>query len=227
MAKTEPDETQEEARDVYRRLREDLVAGAFPPGGKLMPLRLRQRYAASPSSVREALLRLAAEGFVRSSPQRGFRAVAPTPESVWEIVCFRLLIETEGARLSILHGDMAWEANLTAAHHRLSHLESRMRGEALTPARLKLWSGCDRTFHEALIAACGSALLKSHHLLIFDRYKQHVIAQDPTLGYRGRELVREHRDILASALDRDAAACADALRRHFEAQRPFSEAGME
>lgn len=211
-----------DARTVYDRLREDLVGGRLPTGQKLQPRLLASGYAASPAALREALLRLSSEGFVRSAPQRGFSTVAPTPETVWEIAHFRVMIETEGARLSIRHGDVAWEANLTAAHHRLSHLEARMRGEEIEPEQLRFWSGCDRAFHEALIAACGSDLLKSQHRAAFDRFKQHVIAQDRTLGFRGGELIREHADILSSALDRDADACAAALRRHFETYRRFA-----
>jgi DNA-binding GntR family transcriptional regulator len=216
-----------EAMGVYVRLRETLVAGGVAPGEKLMPRRLAPHYAASAATVREALLRLAAEGFVDSAPQRGFSAVIPSAGTVWEIAHFRVMLEAEGARLSIERGGMEWEANLTAAHHRLSHLEARMRGEAIEPAQLRFWSGCDRAFHEALIADCGSRRLIAQHRTVFDQFKQHVIARDPLLGFRGVELVREHSDILRSALERDASACAAALRRHFEAYRRSRDARAE
>ncbi|QIE56127.1 GntR family transcriptional regulator [Pikeienuella piscinae] len=216
-----------EAMGVYARLREVLVAGGVAPGEKLMPRSLAPRYAASAATVREALLRLAAEGFVDSAPQRGFRAVKPSAGTVWEIAHFRVLLEAEGARLSIERGGMEWEANLTAAHHRLSHLEARMRGEAIDPALLRFWSGCDRAFHEALIAECGSRRLIAEHRTVFDQFKQHVVARDPLLGFRGPDLVREHSDILRSALDRDPVGCADALRRHFEAFRRSGVAQAE
>lgn len=209
---------------VYERLREDIVAGLLGSGQKIKPKHFAPHYAASAASIREALLRLAAEGFVESAPQRGFRTLKPTAESVWEIAHFRILIESEGARLSILNGGVDWEANLTAAHHRLSHLEARMRGEALNPEQLRYWSGCDRVFHESLIAACGSRRILDQHRAIFDQFKLHVIAQDPLLGYRGEELVEEHRAILTAALDRDTAACAASLRSHFETYWRFSAA---
>ncbi len=208
---------------VYARLREDLVRGRMDPGAKLKPKDLARDYPASTATLREALLRLAAEGFVTSQPQRGFRVVTPTPSSIWEIAHFRILLESEGARLSILHGDVGWEANLSAAHHRLSHLEGRMRGDADVSGQLRLWSRYDRDFHEALIAACGSNLMKAQHRSAFDRFKQHVITQDPSLGFRGESLIREHSDILTSALDRDAAACSAAIMRHFETYRRFTD----
>lgn len=213
-------------RGVYGALRSDLVSGRWQAGEKLMPRLLAPGYHCAPGVLREALLRLASEGFVENAVQRGFRVVSPTPNSVWEIAHFRVLVETEGARLSIRNGDVTWEANLTAAHHRLTHLELRLRGTEASPEKTQLWSGYDRAFHEALIAACGSSLLKAQHRAAFDRFKQHVIAQDTTLGYRGEELVQEHTGILAAALDRDPDACAQALRRHFETFRRFSDAPM-
>ncbi len=208
----------------YARLREDLVTGAIPPGERLQPKLLAARYATSAAAIREALIRLAAEGFALSLPQRGFRAPTPTPDTVWEIAHFRIMLEAEGARLAIARGGVEWEANLTAAHRRLEHLEARMRGEALDTAKLRLWSGSDRAFHEALIGACGSRLLLWQHRAVFDRFKQHVVAMDRTLGYRGAALIREHADILDAALSRDAEGCAAALARHFEVYRSVTPA---
>lgn len=212
---------------LYARLREDLVRGKLDPGTKLKPKLLVADYPASTAALREVLLRLAAEGFVTSQPQRGFRVVTPTPSSIWEIAHFRILLEKEGARLSIIKGDVGWEANLTAAHHRLSHLEARMRGAADLSDQLRLWSRYDRDFHEALIGACGSALLKAQHRAAFDRFKQHVITQDASLGFRGEALIEEHDAILTSALARDAAACNAAIQRHFETYRRFTDHVME
>lgn len=212
---------------LYARLREDLVTGFFAPGARLQPRLLAPRYAASAAALREALIRLAAEGFADLLPQRGFRAAVPTPDTVWDIAHFRIVLEAEAARLAMDRGGVEWEANLTAAHRRLEHLEARMRGEPLDAAWLRLWSASDRAFHEALIGACGSRLLLDQHRIVFDRFKQHVVARDATLGYRGAALVREHADILEAALRRDPAACAAALGRHFETYRraaPPSEA---
>ncbi|MEM8751337.1 MAG: GntR family transcriptional regulator [Pseudomonadota bacterium] len=225
-ATTKPAAAATRPAGVYEALRGDLARGRFAPGGRLAPKALAARYDCTPGVAREALIRLAAEGFVDSAAQRGFRAVRPTPASVWEIAHFRILIETEGARLSILHGDMAWEANLTGAHSRLTHMERRLRGRAPAGEDRRLWSAYDRAFHEALIEACGSTLLRARHHEIYDRFKQHVIAQDPTLGFRGEALVREHTDILDAALARDPVACAAALQRHFEIYRRFSDQPM-
>ena len=102
-----------------------------------------------------------------------------------------------------------------------------MRGEADISSQLRLWSRYDRDFHEALLRACGSDLLKAQHRAAFDRFKQHVITQDSSLGFRGHELLDEHNDILQSALRRDAQACNEAIQRHFETYRRFTDHVIE
>src|SRR6266446_7520756 len=61
---------------AYAELRSELLACRFAPGEKLKIDDLCRRFAVGSSAVREALSRLASEGFVVSEPQRGFR-VAP------------------------------------------------------------------------------------------------------------------------------------------------------
>ena len=49
---------------VDARLRSDILSGALPPGERLVVADLADRYGVSPTPLREALRRLAAEGLV-------------------------------------------------------------------------------------------------------------------------------------------------------------------
>ena len=60
----------------YNRLRSDIIAGKLAPGAKLRIEELREDYQIGASPLREALNRLAGEGFVTVEEQRGFK-VAP------------------------------------------------------------------------------------------------------------------------------------------------------
>ena len=64
------------AFEVLRNIREDIVSGVFQPNDRLKFEDLRDRYDASIGTLREALLHLLSEGFVRSEVNRGF-TVAP------------------------------------------------------------------------------------------------------------------------------------------------------
>ena len=55
---------------AFRRIRDDIVAGALPPGKKLKLDSLKARYGASVSTLREILNRLASEQLVVAEGQR-------------------------------------------------------------------------------------------------------------------------------------------------------------
>src|SRR3954449_2823027 len=62
--------------DIYRKLREEILACELPPGADLREQRLAARFSVSKSPVRDALLRLERERLVTIAPRQGYR-VAP------------------------------------------------------------------------------------------------------------------------------------------------------
>lgn len=204
---------------VYDRLRADLVNGAFPPGMKLKPQELKNALGCSAGVLREALVRLAGEGMVQFEAQRGFRTIVPTERAFYEIAHLRTLVEIEGARLSIQNGDMEWEANLSAAHHKLAHLEERMRCTDDLASMIEIWTRYESDFHRALIAACGSDLLKELHKQIFDKFRLYAVVEASSFGFRGAVTIREHQQVLEAALARDPVRCAQAIEAHFQIYR--------
>ena len=60
-------------KEVYDVLRAELLNGVLNPGDKLPMVELARRFSVSQSVVREALTRLAEQGLVVATPQRGFR----------------------------------------------------------------------------------------------------------------------------------------------------------
>ncbi|KAF0124069.1 MAG: GntR family transcriptional regulator, partial [Xanthobacteraceae bacterium] len=75
--KSEPKGVEEtRAADVLNRMRLDIISCALKPGMRLRFEALKELYAVSFSTLREALSRLVAEGLVVSEGQRGFM-VAP------------------------------------------------------------------------------------------------------------------------------------------------------
>lgn len=211
------DETTTASDLAFAAILRDLVEKAWPVDARLKHSDLARKYRITPGAVREALIRLAAKEFVLNYPQRGFRTIRGTARSVSEHARLRVLIEVEAARLSIAQGDLEWEANLAAAHHRLSHLETRLgRMENPSLEELRIWTEAELGFHGALSAACDSAVLIQAQRDAFVRFRLHLVSVYPGWGFRGADSVREHERILDAALARDADACAAAIRTHFE-----------
>lgn len=194
---------------TYERIKHDIIFGELAPGAKLKLDGLRDRYAASVSTLRETLNRLASEGFVQAAEQRGFFVRPVSVEDLTEIAELRILLECSALETSIACGDADWEGNLVAAHHKLHLIEQKMLDGDVT--QKELWKRYDWEFHQALIQACNSQNLLSLHGTIFDKYLRYQML---VLTYRGADAVLEHKTMFDAALARDTAKAKAALEAH-------------
>src|SRR5258708_11527230 len=105
--------------EVFDVLRAELLNGVLNPGDKLRMVELASRFSVSQSVVREALTRLAEQGLVVATPQRGFRVRERSVEDIIGLTESREQIESVALRLAIERGDVRWETQIVAAHHLL------------------------------------------------------------------------------------------------------------
>jgi GntR family carbon starvation induced transcriptional regulator len=201
--------------DVYGALRADLLFGRLAPGERI-PLRdLALAHEVSVTVVREAVTRLASEGMVQASPQQGFRVRALSIPDLVDLTWMRVQLETLALREAIAKGDVAWEANLVAAHHTLA--STVMYFDDLTPN--EAWMQAHSGFHAALTAACASPLLIQFRQQLFEAAElyRHWSAQVPGKGSGGpRRVSREHKAIFEATLARDDDLAVRALTEHLE-----------
>ena len=196
--------------ELVGRLREDLLAGALKPGEPLRLAMVRERYGAGLTPLREALFQLVAEGLVTTEDQRGFRVAEVSRDDLTDLTEQRVFLEGQALRLSIEHGDLAWESNVLAAHHRLANTPM------LHPATATLtdaWSEAHRDFHRVLVEACGSAWLLRFREVLSDqaeRYRRLSIREDPD-----RDVALEHRRLAEAVLARDADLAVERLAAHY------------
>lgn len=196
---------------AYSRLRADILFGRLAPRERLPLDAVGQRYGASVSTMRELLSRLASEGLVVAEGQRGFEVAPVSPAEFREVGALRLLLETHAMAQSFAAGDLEWEGQVVAAHHKLSVMESRMIDKA--EADPILWKQCDRSFHHALIAACGSRMLLTTHSAVYDKYLRYQMI---AVVFRGEAAAREHGELLDCALKRNSARATSILQKHIE-----------
>ncbi len=206
---------------VYRSIRAQLMSGDFKPGEKLRPAQLAQTHKISASALREILLRLSHEKLLHQEEQRGFNVPETSQRHLLELMELRILLECEGARQSIINGDVEWEARLNAVHHKLVHIEQKMKlADAIEPY-LQIWTRVDWEFHETLLSACPSGALRDTYRNIYEQFRQQVVAGLSSAGFRS-ETIGEHAAILQAALNRDVAACHVAITRHVQIVREKS-----
>lgn len=200
--------------DAYQRLRADIVEGRLKPGTRLRAEHLKKDYQVGAATMREALALLVADALVVSREQRGFRVAPMSVEDFADITETRALLEGQAVQESILHGDDEWEAELTAAFHRLSRAEERRKdAKSRTPENLEYWEACNKKFHEALLSACGSRWTPHFLSILYrqsERYRRIAWVNAPPT----RNVHAEHVAIFDAAIARDAAAASALIRRH-------------
>src|SRR3954447_15366630 len=104
---------------VFSQLRADILSGRVLPGTRLRFADLTERYDCSTSVVREGLTRLAEQGLVEAEPQHGFSVTSLSDDDLDDLTTARCELEGLVLRMSIEHGDIAWESEVVAAHHAL------------------------------------------------------------------------------------------------------------
>lgn len=201
-------------RQVIDAIRADVLNGVWPPGSRVPPGELAERYATSTTVIREALTRLAGENFLVSEPNRGFFVPALTDGGLTDITDVRCLIEGRAIELAIERGGVQWEGELIAAHHLLARTPRRTEDD---PAHTSPeWLTAHRAFHEKLIEACGVPSLCSFARQLTNATELFRRWSAPAADARARDVEKEHRDILDAVLARDAPTAVALLQAHFQ-----------
>ena len=209
---------------VYRRARADILTGVLEPGQKLKIDELRQAYGSGSSPIREALSLLTSDRLVERVDQRGFRVALVSAEAFDELLTTRCWLEERALGESIQRGDKDWEERVVLAEYHLSKTDRSISKNAFVANQE--WERCHKTFHMALISACGSSILLNFCDQLYDqniRYR-HVAGK---AAYPKRNIEREHRAIMRAALDRDVDKAVDKLLDHYRETGLFLTKGLK
>ena len=108
--------------DVLRQMREDILCCVLKPDQRLRFGELRQRYATSVGTRREALSHLVSEGLARTEAGRGFSVAPISLADFLDLSELRVYLETRTLADAIRHGTDAWEAEIVSAYFLLNKL---------------------------------------------------------------------------------------------------------
>lgn len=199
------------AEVAIRLLRRDIVSGALEPDSKLKLRVLKERYGIGGSPMREALAQLAAQGLVHQLSQKGFRVPPLSAAHLLDITRSRQVVEAEALKLSIDHGDAAWEDEIVASYHLLERLYLRLRG-AERPD-VQAFEIRHQRFHRSLIAACQLSSLKEFcdHLYVQATRYRLLLRR---YNFTREVVVAEHRILMRAVLSRNKSEAAKALKAH-------------
>ena len=197
---------------VYERLRRDLLTGRWMPGRKLAMPRLRECYGTGASPLREALNRLATEGLVVHSQQRGFNAAEVSQRELEDIMCTRATLEAAALRKAFARRTRVQEEALVLAFHRLSRTPRSVAADSYEEN--PEWEALHRAFHFALLAPCDSPSLLTFCGQLYDRayrYRQLAVSR----SFQHRDTLLEHRAIFDAALEGNLDLTLELLTAHY------------
>jgi DNA-binding GntR family transcriptional regulator len=196
---------------VYEAIEERILTRSLPAGQRINIEALARELQVSPTPVREALGRLAAERYVNFLPYKGYAVVpAATPRQHADMIGVRRLLEVEGARLAVVR---ATATHLHAIRRELDTITADLAQDAVDPAR---WRAHSRAIHDLLMRAADSdalydvwRALKAPFMIARVHFGLAEVNYPAALG--------EHRAIYEAIRSRDAEAAAAAVHAHIDA----------
>jgi DNA-binding GntR family transcriptional regulator len=198
---------------AYEALRSRILNGNLPPGFHLREAELAGLVGVSRTPVREALRRLAAEGYVEFHPNRGAFVAGWSERSLADLIDVRAELAAMAGRLAaggIRRDDLDRLTKLNLDMAQLA--ERRVEGYLTEVSRLNL------EFHDVILRAAGNEWLQSlmqqtAFLPLVQRAQHGFQASD---WRRGFERYAELIEALAAG---DGEWAAATLRSHFRASK--------
>ncbi|WP_432171885.1 GntR family transcriptional regulator [Streptomyces sp. 1222.5] len=194
---------------VHEALLELITTRALRPGRHLVEGELAARLGVSRQPVREALQRLATEGWVDLRPAQGAFVHEPTQEEADQLLTVRTLLEAEAARLAAAHADgpgIAVLEELCDEGEKAAAAEDVDRAVAL-----------DAAFHTKVMELAGNAVLAELAVQVDRRVRWY---HPPVARWRGRQSWTEHRELVTAIAERDEQRAQRVMRTHTGHARP-------
>lgn len=146
---------------VRAELEQRIVAGVLAPGATLDEARLGQMFDVSRTPIREALLQLSAEGFVRIVPRAGIYVVQLTAAELADM--FETLAHAEGLCASLFC------QRITPAGLKGLRMVHQSGEQAVAARDIQAYREYVLAFHENLYEGCANRYLASRMLHIRKR----------------------------------------------------------
>jgi DNA-binding GntR family transcriptional regulator len=200
------------AEQAYQELRSLIVSGRLPGGQRLLPNELASQLGISPTPVKEACLRLEADGLLVNSARRGMVVRSFNEEDVEELYAARMLIE-RGAVEAAFDAGRLDEALRSKLEDNLENHRRFATGSSLDDLTKALTY--DRAFHSALVGAARIPMISETHTRIVSQ--THTVFVSIPGDYS--RSVEEHQDILDAVAVGKKSQIVGALQRHLERSR--------
>ncbi|MFJ6832590.1 GntR family transcriptional regulator [Streptomyces sp. NPDC091209] len=205
-APTRPPMKQPPAADrVYAHVKQGVLERRYEGGALLTEGELAEAVGVSRTPVREALLRLEAEGLIRLYPKKGALVLPVSAQEIADVVETRQLVEEHAARKAV-----PASPQLLA---RLEELLARQKEQAAA-GDLAAAAVTDRCFHAEIVRSGGNEILSRLYDQLRDRQLRMGVAVMHAHPDRITKTLVEHEQILRALRAGDADAVVGLIHGH-------------
>jgi DNA-binding GntR family transcriptional regulator len=202
------------AEMAYRALKETILNLDYASEERLDERVLADSLKISRTPLRDAIGRLASEGFLRVEPRKGVFIVRKSRNEIIEILYVRAALEGMAAKLCVPHlrDEDVVRMKEIFAPFTTENVESRMQE----------FSEANVEFHEFVLRLSHCQKLQEMAANIHDHMRMVRIKTIRT-GGRASNAILEHREIIEALESRDEEKAADEMRRHIEGLARYVE----
>ncbi len=196
------------AEKAYLTVRERILRGVYPAASRLTEQEIARASGVSRTPVREALRRLQAEGYIRTSANQGAVVAEWTAEDMDHVFELRALLEPYGAARAARHIGAEGIAQLRELANS-QYAES----EARSPGFIERIGDLNSRFHRLLQSYSGNPRLAK----LMPALVEAPLVLKTFAHYRSDELLRSaahHLEIVSALESRDAEWAAAVMKSH-------------
>lgn len=200
---------------VYLFLKDEIARGNLKPGERIKEKEIAKQFDISRTPIREALLQLEAEGFVKFLPRRGIIVRELTVKEITDV----------WQTIGVLEGGAAALAAARMNKRDLSTLEglTKKMEKALDEEDYDEYNRLNLRFHETFLKKCGNEQLYEIIIRLKKRIYEHPVKM-VTIPEWERKAFREHLELLKIFKQKDSQKAETYLREvhwNLEENLPF------
>lgn len=190
---------------VVERIRDMIIAGDLPPGGRISERMLTERLGVTRTPLREAFKILEAEGLVRIVPNRGAEVMTLSLAEIEAAIEVLIGLESVAAELACARGTAAQFAAIEEIHRRM--VDCQRTGDLMGYFHL------NQDIHQRIVDCAGNAALSRVYRTESARIRRFRFAGNRSAARWARAVI-EHEQILDALQQREGTLLRELLRAH-------------
>lgn len=193
---------------AYVELRDRIISGELPAGLAIPQAQIAEEIGVSTTPLREAVRRLAAEGFINLTAHRDARVAEATATEARHLYQVRESVDPLAAALAAQHREDADIRRIKAAENSMAPLSGQATMESLE---------AHREFHRAIYEASKNPILIDILERLWDKADRYRLIGLKARGDSPEDIERvelEHREISDAVIIGDTLRAEAAMREH-------------